>query len=504
MRRLFFGAVTLLIVSGFGVVMSGWSRKSRAGAALAHPNIVFILTDDLDNTTMPFWKAMPQTRALMRDRGTDFTNNFATNPLCCPSRATILTGKYSHNTGVFDHTPPDGGYSTFVRTGAEKDTVATRLHASGYRTGFMGKYLNGYETESQAVPVGWDEWFGLSGSFLDGYGYTANHNGKTETFGSKPADYQTDVLSREANRFVDTSEKHDSQPFLLFLSPSAPHATIGAAPRDARSPWNKAVPKHFPNYDEPDVSDKPSWLRLGKPQIGAAGTKSLTKRYRSAMASLLAVDDMVGSLAAKLRADGEFDNTIFVFTSDNGNSFGAHRIVNKQVPYEESLRIPLTISGPSIPHRSVGALVTNNDYTPTVLALAGLDPSDLDGRSLVPLLHGGDGNRRKDFLVEYRGTTSPPYYVVDTYADVRLYTDYGTPLLGPPSYRALRTKRYLYVQWYSGAEHEYELYDLHADPYELQNLVPDAAGLQAHAALVGRLQARVDALAVCSGPTCHP
>ena len=144
--------------------VSEWMRRLRVRARrLARvatpkkPNVVFILVDDLDNTTMPFWKAMPRTRELIADRGVNFTNAFATNPVCCPARASILTGKYSHNTGVYDHTPPDGGYATLREAPVpSSDTVATRLHGAGLRTAFMGKYLNGYENtpEKPSRPVG--------------------------------------------------------------------------------------------------------------------------------------------------------------------------------------------------------------------------------------------------------------------------------------------------------------------------------------------------------------
>ena len=413
-----------------------------------------------------------------------------------------LTGKYSHNTDAFDCTPPDGGYATFVASGAERDTLATRMQGAGYTTGFIGKYVNGYENTPQAVPAGWNEWFGLAGSFLDGYGYRANHNGRMETYGSRPADYQTDVVSHEAQQFIDSTEDHDKKPFLLYLSPSAPHAPIEAAPRDARNRWDDDALPRLPNYDEPDVSDKPSWLRSGKPPIKAAGTRALTKRYRAAMGSLGALDDMVGSVARRLRANGEFDNTVFVFVSDNGNSFGAHRLLHKQVPYEESIRVPLAIAGPSIRRGTEDALVTNIDWVPTILELAGIGADDLDGRSLVPLLRGTEVPWRDDFLIEYHGTYNA-VYTVDTFAQVREITDRGASLLGPPSYRALRTKSNLFVEWYRGPDHEYELYDLAADPYQLQNLVPDQAGLDAHAALVATLQARLDQASTCTGPSCR-
>lgn len=482
--------------SGSGTALS--KRRSSAG----RPNVVFVLTDDLDNTTEPFWDAMPQTKALIADRGVNFPNAFTTNPVCCPARATLLTGTYSHNNGVFDHTPPDGGYAAFVKSGAEQDTLATRMEKSGYRTAFVGKYLNGYEETPKKVPPGWDEWFGLAGTYLDGYTYTANHNGTMEKYGSKPTDYQTDVLSREAKTFVNATEHDDHQPFLLYLAPSAPHSTIAAAPRDRRNAWSNAAPKQLPNYDEADVSDKPSWLRLGKPLLGAQGTVALTQRYQASMGSLLAVDDMVASLARDLKAKGEFHNTVFVFASDNGNSFGAHRMVNKQVPYEESIRVPLAIAGPSIRQGNNDAMVAQIDYVPTVLDLAGIHAGDLDGRSLVPLLRGKRAPWRDDLLIEYHGTYNA-YYDVDTYAQVRAITASGPRILGPPTYRALRNQRYLYVEWYRGAKHEYELYDLRADPYELDNLVPDTAALQAYAGVIDPLKARTETLSTCKGRSCR-
>jgi arylsulfatase A-like enzyme len=485
-----------------GAAAGGCSSSNTDVAASSRPNIVLILADDLDSTVMPFWQAMPRTKELLADRGMTFTNSFAVNPVCCPARAAVLSGKYSHDTGVFDHSPPDGGYATFVRTGAEQDTIATRLHDAGYTTGFVGKYLNGYEETPQAVPPGWDEWFGLSGSFLDGYTYGANHNGKMEKYGSKRQDYQTDVLSRRTQSFVSKAEKTKGKPFFLFLSPSSPHATIGPAPRERDNKWNHADFKKYPNYNEADVSDKPTWLRVGKPPIGAKDTAMLTRRYRNGMGSLLAVDDMVSSLARRLRADHELDNTVFLFAGDNGNSWGAHRQVNKQVPYEEAIRVPLVVSGPGIRHGTTTAMAGQIDYAPTLLELAGVKSSDLDGRSLVPFLHGVDPPWRDDLLIEYRGTTAP-LYTVDTFADVRTFTDSGGELLGPPTYRALRTEQYLYVEWYGGPEHEYELYDVRGDPYELSNLVATDSGRQKYASQTTAFHARLDALTACNGPTCH-
>ena len=492
----------LAIVIAVGTLVTACSSASSERPTAEKPNLVVLLLDDLDNTTMPYWDAMPRTHELIAERGVEFTNNFATDPVCCPARATIITGRYPHNTGVYDHTPPDGGYETFVATGAEQDTLATRLQKAGYTTAFMGKYLNGYEETPSAEPPGWDDWFGLAGDFLDGYGYQANENGEMVRFDDAPEDYQTDVLSRRANAFVDNAEEDDERPFLLFIAPSAPHAPIAPAPRHADNQWRDDTAPTRPNYNEADVSDKPTWLRLGKAPIGSDTSDALTLNYRNAMGSLLAVDELVAALVERLDAAGELDDTYLVLTSDNGQNYGAHRLINKQVPYEESIRVPLTIAGPGVRHDSHDALVTHLDYAPTLLDLAGTTYEDLDGQSLAPLLERAAPKLRENFLVEYTGTYNR-IYNVDTLADVRAITENGPRMLGPPTYRALRTERQLYVQWYGGNEHEFELYDLDADPYQLDNLLATEAGRQQHVELVAELQARLEELATCKGATCH-
>jgi arylsulfatase A-like enzyme len=488
----------------FATTLVSCSQRSRNDVSVAkQPNIVFLLTDDLDNTTMPYWQAMPKTRKLIADRGLQFVNNFAPAPVCCPARAAILTGKYPHNNGIFDASGTDGGYDTFARNGQERDTLATRLRAAGYTTSFMGKYLNGYEAHPRAVPPGWDDWFGLAGpKYLAGFGYSANVNGKLVKYGNRPRDYETDVLTRRADDFISGTERHDSKPFLLFLAPTAPHDPIGPAPRDKHSKWSKAVLPRRPNFNEADVSDKPTWLRDGVREQSAADVASLTKRYRDKMGSLLALDDMVASVFAQLKKNSELDHTVVMFASDNGNNFGAHRLKDKQVPYEESIRVPFAITGPGIRRGVEKSFVTHLDYEPTMLDLAGVRvPDTLDGRSLLPLLRREGPPLHGDFLMEMSGTYAP-LYRVDTFADVRNVTKGGPNMLGPPTFRAVRDANWLYVQWYGGQEHEYELYDVHEDPYELNNLLAEEGGRERYSDVVTRLQERLDALAKCSGRSC--
>jgi arylsulfatase A-like enzyme len=467
-------------------------------AFTTRPNIVVILVDDMDSFMMPLWGALPNAKAAIGNRGTTFTRAFAPDPLCCPARASLLTGDYPHNTGVFEY--PE--YHEFVG-GAENDTVATRLHGAGYRTAFAGKYLNGYEKDPNAVPPGWDEWFGLAGDIHTGYNYSANHNGTVETFGSAPADYQTDVLASEAVHFLNSTESADDQPFFLYVTPTAPHAWIPPAPRDAANPFSSAMPNTPPNLNEADVSDKPEWIRDGVPLLDANALTTRVADYRRKMGSMLAVDDLVASIVTTLKNNGEYDSTTLMFLSDNGYNNGSHRLGGKLVPYEESIRIPFAIAGPGIPHATQTALVTQLDVTPTLLDLAGVAvPNTIDGRSLRPLFE-GTSTWRQDFLLESSGKYHP-FVVVDTIDQIRPRIAAGT--FNPtfvPTWRAVRTDRYIYIQWYGGTYHDYELYDLVGDPWQLTNLLATPEGRAQYATLTVQLQARLDELSTCSGLNCR-
>lgn len=479
----------------------------RTDPAPDGPNVVFVLLDDLDAMTLPWAEATPRTQARLAE-GTTFANAFVTSPECCPSRATALTGDYPHNTGIYDSTPPDGGYATFA-AGREEDTLATRLHDAGYHTSFVGKYLNGYEEESPAVPPGWDRWFGLGKGFGTGYGYTVNVDGTHQRYGDDEEDYLTDVLADRVDEEITRAEADDDRPFLLAVWTSAPHDEIPAAPRDADNPYADADLPRGPSFDEADVGDKPTWLREGQRRLTERDVDDLTRRYRMMSGSLYAVDDLIEGIYADLEAAGELDDTIVVVTSDNGYNFGAHRLPHKMAPYEESIRIPMAMTGPGIPAGTTDRMVAMNDITPTLLDAAGLPVDDLDGRPLWPLLDDPDAPWRDDLLVEYHGTYHP-LNTVETLDDVRRALP-SRRAQGPderppafvPTFRAVRTTDHLYVEWYAGDEHEHELYDLATDPSELTNLLADPASAAAQAATVATLDARLDQLAACDGPTCR-
>jgi arylsulfatase A-like enzyme len=484
-------------IAGIAAVAScSGSSSSKALATLPRrPNVVVILLDDL-STVCPFWSAMPKTAALIRDRGLTFTNSFVTLPVCAPSRASLLSGLYAHNNGVLAAPGGSEDYHAFAAA-AEPRSLPVRLQGAGYRTAFLGKYLNGYELDPKRIPPGWNEWFGLAGDLRDGYTYEANHNGRMENYGATQADYLTDVLSRRAQSFLN-STRSSRQPFLLYMSPTAPHSWIQPAERDAENKFSRATAPHTPNFNERNISDKPLWLRSGGWKVGGEDAE-----YRRAMGSLFAVDDMVGAIADKLHALGELDRTVFVFTSDNGLSFGSHRMLGKATPYEESIRVPLAVAGPGIRHGTDKRFVTNLDLAPSLLDLAGvLGPNETDGRSIVPLLRGEKPPWRNDFLIEYRGNYGG-FLTRETLADVQAVIHFRGSVDYVPSYRALRTHDWLYAEWYEGEAHEYELYDMKRDPYQLNNLIANAPGAARHASTIAALHARLEALSSCAADSCR-
>jgi arylsulfatase A-like enzyme len=441
------------------------SQGEEAEAPVDRPNIIFILTDDLDSASV---QKMPQITSLLADQGTSFDEAFVSHSVCCPSRSTILTGLYDHNHNVLSNQPPDGGFEKFLSEGHEEDTIGVGLQGSGYRTAFFGKYLNGYPAgDPTHVPPGWDEWYGkLDGQKL--YNYGINENGEEVSYGSETEDFFTDVLAGQATDFVERAAP-DSRPFFMYVAPTAPHGPATPAERH-KGAFSEEEPYRPPSFDEEDVSDKPSQIQDKEPISEEYATK-IDDRYRQRLESMLAVDDMVGSLAQELESAGELDNTFIFFTSDNGFEQGEHRLQKgKNQAYEESSRVPLLVRGPGV---SAGVktekLAVNTDFAPTFADLAGAE-FRADGRSLVPALAGNqDAPWRTSVLLE------------------RLPTQSG--------YRAVRTKTHKYVEYNNG---EKELYDLRADPYELANIYDSA-----DPSIVEDLKARLEALKNCSEEGCR-
>jgi N-acetylglucosamine-6-sulfatase len=471
-------SVLLLFVagcSGSDASASGASRQEEAVAETPtdRPNIIFVLTDDLDYASA---QKMPHTTSLLADGGASFENAFVSFPVCCPSRATILTGLYAHNSGVKGNSPPPGGFQKFRNDGTEENTVAASLQEGGYRTAFFGKYLNGYGRGDRThFPPGWDEWYGkLNGQEL--YEYSINENGEEVSYGNEEDDFFTDVLSGQATDFIRRAAPED-QPFFAFVAPTAPHAPATPAERHEGAFSGDEAPRP-PSFDEEDVSDKPSWVR-NIDRISNKQASQIEKRHQKRLNSMLAVDEMVASLIQELDDAGELDNTFIVFTSDNGLHGGEHRIKGgKRTPYEESARVPLFVRGPGVPAGSkIDQLALNTDFAPTFAALAGVDFS-ADGRSLVPLLKGEDTPRRTSILLE-----------------AFTNEEAAGEQANLPNYQAVRTETHKYVEYENG---EIELYDLEADPYELESIHESA-----DPALVEDLKAKLEALKSCSEEGCR-
>lgn len=470
------------------------------------PDIVLVLADDLDRN-LGTLDQLPELKTLIAGQGTTFPNAFVSESLCCPSRSSIQRGQWVHNHQVVGNKPPDGGFEKFHALKEDESTVGTWLQAAGYRTGFMGKYLNGYpDTAAKSyVPPGWNEWASpAAGNPYGEFNYTLNENGSLVRHGDQPGDYLTDVISDKAVGFIQKA-KSDPRPFFLFLATYAPHAPATPAPRHAGAFPGARAPRP-PSYNEADVSGKPSWVQ-SKPLLRPAQEKEIDALFQKRLQSMLAVRELAEHVIDALRAVGRLENTYIFFTSDNGFHMGEHRLhAGKLTAYEEDIRVPLFVRGPGVPPGQVrDELVGNVDLAPTFAELAGAAvPGFVDGRSLVPLLGGAkpDGWRGA-FLVEQEEVHLRPDKAARErkvlepldHFEEEMATEPSRTRQGIPAYNAIRTPTHTYVAYSTG---ERELYDLGADPYQLHNLVKTA-----DPALLARLDAWLTALHKCRGADCR-
>lgn len=422
------------------------------------PDVVVIVSDDQRFDTL--W-AMPAVERQLVGRGAVFANAFVVNPICCPSRASILTGTYSHTNGVYRQTPPFGRFE-WLRDGS---TLATWLHEAGYTTGLVGKYIDGYQHAALTgyIPPGWDRWVAFIHAAY--YDYKLTVDGEVQSHGSGAGDYSTDVLAHEAVDFIRSAAAGD--PLFLYFAPEAPHAPAIPAPGDGTAftdlpPWRPA------SYDEADVSDKPLWVR-GLPRLTPARQAQVDAFRRDQYRSLLAVDRAINSILGALEQTGRLSNTLIVYTSDNGLAWGEHRWTKKEAPYEVVIRVPMVLrwdDGGVIASSRPADQALNIDIAPTIAEAAGLDAPPMDGRSLLAVLRGERSPWRRDFLVEHLEGTNPV-----------------------PTYCAVRSTRWTYVRYSDGEE---ELYDLTADPDQLVNLAGDPAAADALATMRSRLEVLCD------------
>lgn len=484
-------------------------------------NVVVFMLDDLDLDT--FQKAieinlLPNIKRYILDRGINFVNAFATDSVCCPSRATFLTGQYSHNHGVLSNSKHNGSVEKFN----DKSTIATWLQSRNYKTALVGKYLNGYgvfdlnkndkldDEDRNYVPKGWTKWYGLlDWNVYKMYGYEVNEDGvvsfpygnSTEKPSSNPEEkYQTNVLTNKAVEFIRKNAKNSinqrRNQIFLYITPTAPHVEVlrnfnresysslwGLSIRpdpqnENRSinigtlPYNnKCFSSNECSFNEANVSDKPLWIR-NLNMLVQDDIKNLNTQFRERILSLIAVDNMVKNVSEELISQQVYNNTVIIFVSDNGFLNGEHRLSNKMVAYDEATRIPLIIvpAGGTSP-RNVRNIVLMNDLAPTIAELTGAIPDiTIDGRSLMPLITNQQGIPwRNKFFIEHRplAVSGPGSSEIPLYYDV-------------PEHYAIRklteSESYLYVLYpeaYFGNSiyrSEYEYYNLLNDPYALRSL----------------------------------
>ena len=412
------------------------------------PNIVVVMSDDQGPGMI---KALPTVGLELGTRGVVFENAFATFPLCCPARATLLTGQYAHNHGTLGNNRlSGGGYQSLI----DKDrNLAAWLQADGYDTAFAGKWLNGLRTPRKPPP-GWDSWSGLVGEGGDGlssfYDFDVfEADGTPRHYGNETADYQTDVLTRDYALPYIGAQAVEPGPFFLWLAYHPPHSGTGRddaagrrcsdGPPADRASQQSAIPppryaRHYlrapvprsPSFDERDVSDKPK-LVSRRPPLSDRDVETIDRDYRCGLAALRALDDGVGEIVAQLRATGQLSNTVIVFVADQGVMAGEHRIKRgKNVPDEEAIGIPLMIRGPGVVPSRVVAPVGNPDIAATLLEFAGAEvPPELarsaDGVSQVPVLAGAPPDADRAVLIEGRDNVAKSRhgFKVRSYVGVR-------------------------------------------------------------------------------------
>ncbi len=423
--------------------------QERATSA-KHPNIVFILTDDLSLNLVQY---MPHVLKMQKE-GVTFANYFVTDSLCCPSRSSIFTGRYPHDTGVFRNKGNDGGYLVFRNRGNEQVTFASSLSAAGYRTAMLGKYLNEYQPAVHPSAPGWAFW-AVAGNGYPEFNYTLRQDAKVVHYGKKPADYLTDVLSGLAVRFI---KENPDQPFLIEVATFAPHAPYTPAPRDENAFPRLRAPR-TPAFNAAPDKNAPKWLRE-MPPLTEADMIGIDTDFRKRAQSVLAVDKMIGELQAAVASVGQEKNTYFIFSSDNGLHMGEHRLMpGKMTAFDIDIHVPLIVTGPGVPAgRTIDEIAVNTDLCPTFTELAGaVAPANVDGHSLIPLLHGQEvAEWRTAALIEHHG---PLRDRADPDAP-------GRRSGNPPTYEAIRMRTSVYVEYATG---EKEYHDLLTDPHELRN-----------------------------------
>ncbi|KAL0120010.1 hypothetical protein PUN28_007995 [Cardiocondyla obscurior] len=367
-------------------------------------NIVLIVTDDQDSV-LDGMTPMTNTLNLIGSQGATFTNCFVASPICCPNRASILTGRCQHNHRTVNNSIAGGCSSAEWQQTWEPATFGALLrNKAGYTTFYAGKYLNQYGNQkiggAAHVPVGWDWWAGLIGNSKY-YNYSLSINGTERKYGNSPSDYFTDVINNLAADFIKGCSS--DRPFLMVLAPPAPHAPFTPADRH-NDKYNGTKAKRTLNFNVPVHQDKHWLIREGPTPLPDDIIPKIDEIYRKRWEALLAVDDLVKNVHDLLKERHLLDDTFFIYTSDNGYHIGQFSMpMDKRQPYETDIRVPLLISGPGIELSTISTPVSSVDIFITILSIASVDYAS-DGMTLFDTYRNFTQDRT--VLIEYRGERS--------------------------------------------------------------------------------------------------
>ena len=444
----------LVVLAGMLAVPPAASAQRRAGPTGA-PNVLIVMTDDQRFDSMAM---LPRTRAWFGDQGTYFPNSYANTPLCCPSRASIMTGRYTHNHDVRNNQSAEAL--------DQRTTLQWYLQQAGYLTAISGKYLNDWNLD--VPPPSFHRW-----SIMN-FGYTKkafNVDGKV----SKVKRYSTDFIRAKALEYLSWFEGEDARPWYLMLTPFAPHEPFTPAKRHRKAKVPKWTPG--PAFNEADRSDKPPLV-----QRAGASQKGTAKVRRDQLRSLKAVDDLVDRVMTEIARRGEGNGTIAIFLSDNGFLLGEHGLNDKRWPYTPAAKIPMYVRWPG--RVAAGAtdprLASTVDVVPTVLQATGVAADEetypIDGRSLL-------------------GGTPPERVFLEHFVDA---------ITEIPQWSSILTTEWQYVEYYdpeSGSEAVTfrEYYDLTSDPHQLQNLLADGDDSQPPPERVSALSSTLRSDRRCEG-----
>jgi len=490
-----------LTVAAVLLIPTGAASTQEPSASPNAPNVVVVMTDDERYDDMA---TMPLTQRFIGDAGVTFTRYYASYPVCCPARATFFTGQYAQNHGVRCLYPAcGGGYGKLN----QRNYLPVWLEDAGYVTSHIGKFLNGYGKEpgTSMRPKGWTDWQGLIDmTTYRMWGYSFFENDHRETYGRvmsrNPDLYQTDVITKKAARFIDERAAGE-KPFFLSVAYLAPHHESGATQRRTgqlvrAAPRHRGRYAHRPmprpvNYNEADVSDKPSWVGHYNRPIKPSREAAIATRFRERWESLLAVDEGVERIVKELRQTDELDNTYVIFTSDNGFMQGEHRVrQGKMLPYDASTHLPFLIRGPGLPSdRRTNAVVGDVDLAATIMDVTPATPGHvLDGRSVIPYARNTHLRNLRPFLHTTAGQGSHGR------TNTREGGAKGTETR-VPAWAAVRTTRWLYIAYKGRGS---ELYDLKRDPWEMNSLALEPRVRQ----LRNTLRRVLQDLRTCRGRSC--